>query len=114
MLIEDDTSMVAVLSTLLELEGYQVAVPPPAGVTLDGLLDSVRGCRPDIILLDMHLHQISGLDLLKRIRADADIRETRVVMSSGMDVKDACIQSGADSFLMKPFMPDELLGKLRG
>lgn len=113
MLIEDDTTMTAVLSTLLELEGYEVAAPQ-GGASLDGIVQAIRDCHPDVILLDVHLRHVNGLDILKNIRADVSISETRVVMSSGMDVKESCIQGGANDFLMKPFMPDELLTKLNG
>jgi len=113
MLVEDDATMQAVLTTLLEIEGFQVVVPPERA-NLDGLIQAIHDSHADVILLDVHLRQISGLDVLKGIRTDTSTCSTRVVMSSGMDVKDACMQGGADAFLMKPFMPDDLLAMLRG
>lgn len=113
MLVEDDATMQAVLRTLLEIEGYQVALISPR-MQLDELIQSIRDTRPDVLLLDVNLREFTGYDVVQRIRADAGIAAARVIMSSGMDVKDRCIAAGADDFLMKPYMPDELIKKLQG
>ncbi len=113
MLVEDDATMQAVLRTLLEIEGFQVALAP-AKHQLDELVQSIRDAKPDVLLLDVHLRDISGYDVLQRVREDAGISKLRVIMTSGMDVKDRCIAAGADDFLMKPYMPDELMKKLHG
>ena len=113
MLVEDDASMRAVLRTLLEIEGYEVALIPDR-IALDGILQAIREAKPAIILLDVHLRDISGFDVLQQLRAEPEIQAARVIMSSGMDVRDRCMAAGADDFLMKPYMPDELLKKLQG
>lgn len=114
MLVEDDASMQAVLRTLLELEGFQVIQAPDLR-TADDLLSTIRAELPDTILLDVHLkNNVSGVDLLRALRSDPGMPKTRVVMTSGMAVKQECIAAGADDFLLKPFMPDELIKKLRG
>ncbi len=112
MLVEDDATMQAVLRTLLEIEGFQVALASDKH-SLEDIVQAIRAAQPDILLLDVHLRDISGYDIVKRVRADEQIHDTRVVMSSGMDVKDQCLKAGADDFLMKPYMPDELMKKLR-
>jgi two-component system phosphate regulon response regulator PhoB len=111
MLVEDDKNMRSVLRTLLEIEGYQVVIHP-LDQPLDGILSSVHDSRPDVILLDYHLTDFSGLEVLKSLRADPDVKHTRVIMSSGSDVQDRCLAAGADDFLLKPYMPDELIRKL--
>ncbi len=113
MLIEDDVAMLAVLRTLLELEGYQVAEAGGKRQIAE-IVQAIRDDPPQTILLDVHLQKLSGFDILQQIRADPQICHTRVVMSSGMDVADQCLAAGADDFLLKPYMPDELIGKLRG
>ena len=113
MLVEDDATMQAVLRTLLEIEGYQVALAPNKS-RLDELIQSICDASPDILLLDVHLRDLSGYDVIKRIRDAASIANTRVIMTSGMDVKERCIAAGADDFLLKPYMPDELMNKLHG
>jgi len=105
--------MQAVLRTLLEIEGYLVALSPVKH-DVNELVQSIRDANPDMILLDVHLRELSGYDVVKLIRQDTHMCKMRVVMTSGMDVKDQCMAAGADDFLMKPYMPDELLKKLQG
>jgi DNA-binding response OmpR family regulator len=113
MLVEDDAAMQSVLRTLLEIEGFEVVVPPNYK-SQDDILAVVLSQQPDVILLDVHLGIISGMEILRQIRSKDLASSTRIVMTSGMDLKDECMLHGADSFLMKPYMPDELLRKLRG
>lgn len=112
MLVEDDPTMIAVLSTLLEIEGYHVIAPP--NKTLDEIVQAIRSEQPDTILLDVHLRDVSGYDVIQQVRDDPRLNGTRVVMTSGMDVKEKCIEAGANAFLLKPYMPDELMEKLKG
>ncbi len=112
MLVEDDATMQAVLRTLLEIEGFQVALSSGKH-QLDEILQSICDAAPNLVLLDVHIRELSGYDVVQRIRQDPQLRQVRVIMTSGMDVKDECIAAGADDFIMKPFMPDELIDKLR-
>ena len=107
MLIEDDRTMRAILKTLLELEHH--AVSSWSGQPGDDILSLIRGDLPDVLLLDVHLRYISGLDILRQIRSDTQLCLIRVLMTSGMDLKDQCMEAGADGFLLKPYMPDELI-----
>jgi CheY-like chemotaxis protein len=113
MLVEDDLTMQAVLRTLLEIEGFQVALSS-ARHQLDDMVQSIRDANPDVILLDVHLRDFSGYDVVQRIRTDTHLGNMRVIMTSGMDLKDQCMAAGADDFLLKPYMPDELMKKLHG
>lgn len=112
MLVEDDAAMRSLLKTLLEIEGHPVVSYYEQSNPAGSILDMVRREQPSVVLLDVHLRGISGLDVLREIRADAGLNAMRVIMSSGMDVKDECMRAGATDFLLKPFMPDELLNRL--
>jgi DNA-binding response OmpR family regulator len=109
MLVEDDATMLSLLKTLLEIDGYQVVKFNQEG----DLLTSIHQEMPDIIILDVHLKQQNGVELLKTIRQDDLIRHLRVIMTSGSDASSDCRAAGADDFLMKPFMPDVLLAKIK-
>lgn len=114
MLVEDDPSMQAVLRTLLELEGFTVIQAGDA-LTAEALLATIQAEQPDAILLDVHLRSnVNGVDLLRALRVMPNLPKTRVVMTSGMAMEEQCMAAGADDFLLKPFMPDELIKKLRG
>jgi CheY-like chemotaxis protein len=68
---------------------------------------------PDVILLDVHLRRVNGLDLLTAIRQDEKTRHTGVILSSGMDVSQRCMELGANAFILKPYMPEDLLQMIR-
>jgi len=112
MLIEDDKTMLSLLGTLLKMENFQV-VPLTTEKTLDDLLTTLHREKPDVALVDVHLQQANGIDLLVRVRADPDLRSTRILMSSGLDKSTECKQAGADDFILKPYMPDELIQCIR-
>lgn len=111
-LVEDDASVRNVLKTLLELEGFQVRLSP-AQTDEEQILAEIKAETPDIILMDVHLREISGIDILRRMRADTSLQNVRVVMTSGMDKKDECLNAGASAFLMKPYMPEDLIDTLK-
>lgn len=111
-LIEDDASMLSLLGTLLGFEGFEVA-PLDGGMNLEETLENLRRENPQLILLDVHLPAISSFDLLQRLRQDPELMSVQVLMSSGMELTDKCLQAGADDFILKPYMPDELIGKIR-
>lgn len=109
MLVEDDPTMLSLLRTLLEMEGYQV-VELTQG---DQVLAHLREQKPDLVLLDVHLSELDGIEILKTIRQDQTLAGIRVLMSSGMDFEHTCLRAGADGFILKPYMPDELISRMR-
>lgn len=110
MIVEDDAAMLSLLTTLLEMEGFEVI---KQGETDPGLIMSLlRKECPDVILMDVYLRNLNGLDLLKMIKQDEQIQSLRVIMSSGMDFCEACLQAGANGFIMKPYMPDDLINQI--
>ena len=107
MVIEDDPCMVSLLTTLLNMEGFSVRTPKYNH--MEGLLDAICDEHPQLALVDVNLSMGSGLDLVRNIRREPEIMDTSILMSSGLNLKKECIQAGADGFIMKPFMPDELI-----
>ena len=110
LLADDDYTMVALLKTLLSMEGYQVAT------LLDktgDILENIRAAKPDIMLIDIFLGDRNGLDIVRQIRQMPDLNSIRIIMASGVDKTEECLAAGADAFLLKPYMPNELFEKLR-
>jgi DNA-binding response OmpR family regulator len=107
MLVEDDATMLSLLQTLLQMEGYQVV--KMIDESLDGILSTFCQEKPDLALIDVHLRELNGFDVLRRIRNDTALGRTRVVMSSGMECRTECLNYGADDFILKPYMPDDLI-----
>lgn len=109
MIVDDDQTMVSLLKTLLELDGFEVA-----GVEhRDAILDDIRKHDPDLVLLDVFLTEADGIELLAEMRNSSDLAEKRVVMTSGMNVSEQCYAAGADAFLLKPYTPDQLITLIR-
>ncbi|MBM3125529.1 MAG: response regulator [Chloroflexi bacterium] len=109
LLAEDDVTMVSLLKTLLKMEGFEVIVLP-TDADVPGL---IRSERPDVILMDVHLSRQSGLQILDAIRSSNDIHDVRIVMTSGANVGEECMKHGANGFLLKPYMPDDLVTMLK-
>lgn len=111
LLFDDDPTMRTLLETLLSMEGFNVfSYVERKG---DDFISFLKSNTPDALLLDVNLTYFNGIDLLKMIKADEQLSNIRVLMTSGMDVKNSCLNSGADGFLLKPYMPDELIKWLR-
>lgn len=109
LLAEDDHTMVSLLKTLLKMEGFEV-------VALDVNADvptAVLHENPDTLLMDVHLGRQSGMDIVQAIRKNPALANVRIVMTSGLNMKDECLKCGANHFLLKPFMPDDLLEVLK-
>jgi DNA-binding response OmpR family regulator len=109
LLAEDDVTMVSLLTTLLKMEGFNVV----ALQADDDVPAAVLRENPDVLLLDVHLLHQSGFDILDTIRSSEDTVNARVVMSSGANVREECMNHGANGFLLKPYMPDELITILK-
>jgi DNA-binding response OmpR family regulator len=73
------------------------------------ILQSIKIEKPDAIFMDVHLGDIDGIHLLKMIRLDRDISGSKILMTSGLELRHECMDAGADGFLMKPFVPSELV-----
>ncbi len=110
MLAEDDATMLSLLRTLLTMEGFQVSV---LDVHKEDLLASIRSERPDVLLMDVHLPHQNGMALLRDLRQVPELKGMRVILTSGMALEEESLFSGADAFLLKPYMPDDLLNMLR-
>ncbi len=117
MLIDDDESMLSLLDTLLALEGYEVSkLGDDPSLEDQEIQQAIRRERPDLLMMDVHLNQVNGLDgfdLLHLLRQDPDLTEMNILISSGIDFSEKCEREGADGFVLKPFMPEELLIKIR-
>ena len=109
MLVEDDASMMYLLKTLLTLEGYEVV---NLDITED-VITKTRSEKPDVLLMDVHLAGKNGVDVLTDMRKEEDLKDVIVIMSSGMNMEYECRDAGANAFLLKPFMPDDLIALIK-
>lgn len=105
MIVDDDRTMVSLLRILLEMDGFDVV----HAANHDEILERMDVEDPDLVLMDVFLANQDGMDLLAQLRQNQNLRDLRVVMTSGMDLADQAMDAGADAFLLKPYTPEQLI-----
>ncbi|MDQ3777908.1 MAG: response regulator [Actinomycetota bacterium] len=105
LICEDDDNLRQLIRVVIG-DGYRVLEAGDG----DEALALAREDHPDLIILDLMLPRLSGIEVLRRLREDMSRNETHIlVMSAWPHVDSAALAAGADAFLPKPFEPDHLL-----
>ena len=109
LVVDDDPSLAEMLTIVLRGEGFDTAVIG------DGTqaLTAVRELRPDLVLLDLMLPGMNGIDVCRVLRADSGV--PIVMLTAKTDTVDVVLglESGADDYIVKPFKPKELVARMR-
>ena len=110
LIVEDDPNVRTALTRALTYEGYDVATAGDGGRGLE----AVSQDPPDVIVLDVMMPFVDGLEMCRRLRARGD--DTPILMLTALgEVSDRVdgLDAGADDYLMKPFALEELLARIR-
>ena len=112
LVVEDEEDIRELLKYNLEKEGYQVF----GAATGEEGLRAVRDRRPDLILLDLMLPGVDGLEVCRRIRGEARTQHLPIIMLTAKGEEADIVtglELGADDYIVKPFSPRVLLARLR-
>jgi len=110
LLVDDEPSIQRSVAQLLRARGYDVDV---AGTGTDAL-KHVTQYRPDLIVLDLGLPDISGVEVCQNIRVESDTVPIVVLSAARAEAdKVNALEMGADDYVTKPFGPDELLARIK-
>jgi DNA-binding response OmpR family regulator len=109
LIAEDDPKTVALLQMYLEQEGYRVLV------SYDGYeaLQTARQAQPDLVLLDLMLPTIDGLDICRLLRVTSQIPIIMVTARTAEADRLLGLDLGADDYISKPFSPREVVARVR-
>ena len=109
LVVEDDEDIADVLRRSLRNEGYDVRT------SADGVdaLDVAAGFVPDLVVLDLGLPRLDGVEVCRRLRADSDVPILMLTARSETEDRVGGLDSGADDYLAKPFERKELLARIR-
>jgi len=108
LIVDDDASLAEMLQLVLRQEGFETVWC----ATGDAALQVFRDSNPDLVLLDLMLPGINGVDVCRRIRGESGVPIVMLTAKSDTgDVVDG-LQAGADDYVAKPFKPRELVARI--
>jgi DNA-binding response OmpR family regulator len=109
LVVEDDEEIAQTLQRSLRMEGYDVRI------ARDGVqaLDDAHAFLPDLVVLDLGLPRLDGIEVARTLRARDDVPILMLTARDALEARVAGLDSGADDYLVKPFERQELLARLR-
>lgn len=111
LVVDDETDLLIIAQTALQTEGYVVETASNGAAGLA----AARRQRPDLILLDVMMPDLSGFDVLRELKADEGLATVPIIMLTGISEKSKiqeALDSGIDYYIVKPFDFDDLLRKV--
>ena len=109
LVVEDDARLAAALRRALTYEGYDVELAGDGRAGLRAAAASV----PDLVVLDLMLPELDGLEVCRRLRAGGDLPVLVLTARDAVGDRVEGLDAGADDYLVKPFANDELLARVR-
>jgi DNA-binding response OmpR family regulator len=108
LIVEDDSDTAEVVCALLESAGYHAVAVDSGSLALTQLARTL----PDLVLLDINLPDINGLDILRQVRTNSFL--PMIILSGFNQERDkvTALEAGADDYLAKPFSPEELVARV--
>ena len=113
LVVDDEVMLVETIKFRLEANGYEVIT---AENGKEGSFKAMSE-KPDLILADIMMPELDGIEMVKIVRANSDLKNTPILMFSALgrddDIKKA-MDAGANDYITKPYSADDLLKKIKG
>jgi CheY-like chemotaxis protein len=112
LVVEDSSTIVSVVKYFLELEGFEVLVAADGLIGLDMALREI----PDVIVSDVNMPGMSGIAMVRALRAEPLMAEVRVLMltsESSIEAETEGLEAGADDYILKPVEPRRLAARVQ-
>jgi DNA-binding response OmpR family regulator len=109
LVVEDDEDIAQALQRSLRMEGYEVRTAPDGRAALE----QGHAFAPDLVILDLGLPEIDGLEVARELRADDDVPILILTARDALESRVEGLDAGADDYLVKPFERQELLARMR-
>lgn len=112
LIVEDNELNLKLFRDLLKANGFDT-VETNEGIEAVGL---ARNAKPDLIIMDIQLPEISGLDITRKIKADPEMKHIPVIAVTAFAMKDdedKILQAGCEAYLSKPIAIDQFLNTVR-
>ena len=109
LVVDDQAKIRRFMRSTLVSEGYEVSEAKTGEAALEG----IRELRPDLVVLDMNMPGMGGLEACRAIRRDSNIAVIMLTVRNSEEDKVAALDAGADDFVTKPFSTPELMARIR-
>jgi len=109
LVVDDEPQITRVLKTVLTSQGYQVRIAAEG----DSALSSLAEWHPELVITDLYMPRMNGVELCRRIRAVSGVPIIVLSVKGEERTKVEALDSGADDYVTKPFGTDELLARVR-
>ena len=113
LLVDDDKELLAALKIKLLKEGFEIDTAPDGEVALE----KVKANQPDLVILDVNMPNMNGMDVCRALRSDEKTRDLAIIMLTARDDEVDRIlglEFGADDYVTKPYNPRELVLRVKG
>jgi len=109
LVVDDEPQITRVLKTTLSAQGYGVRTAADG----EDALDQMKSWTPDLIITDLRMPHMDGLELCRRVRSESRLPIIVLSVKGEEDIKVQALDAGADDYIQKPFSTNELLARVR-
>jgi two-component system, OmpR family, KDP operon response regulator KdpE len=109
LVVDDEPQITRVLKTTLSAQGYGVRTAADG----EDALDQMKSWAPDLIITDLRMPHMDGLELCRRVRSESRLPIIVLSVKGEEDIKVQALDAGADDYIQKPFSTNELLARVR-